>query len=221
MVLLGDSHAWQWASAFDTIGKRLHWKVILLGKASCAAPYTEFYNFATRSSYHACDVWHNYVIARINETNPDLLVVSGDDFSPVNGQRQIISRSVWGSALVKTLHMIHSSKTREVILGPTPHLSHGMGTVDCLAAHEDDVQLCSSPRSAALRLIYSNTDQDVAKKTGAYYIDVLPWFCTSICPAVIGNMIVYGARDHITNQYAAYLTNALQDALQPTMAKSK
>src|SRR5205823_3355711 len=32
MVWLGDSHAWQWASAFDTIAKRLHWKMILLGK---------------------------------------------------------------------------------------------------------------------------------------------------------------------------------------------
>ena len=221
MVWLGDSHARQWASAFDTIGKRLHWKVILIAKGSCPAAYTEFYDWATRSSYHACDVWHNHAIARIKEINPDLLIVTGEDFSPVNGQRQIISRSVWGSALAKTLHMINSSKTRKVILGPTPHLAGRMWTVDCLAAHEDNVQLCSSSRSAVLQLLYNGTDQDVAKKTGAYYIDVLPWFCTSICPAVIGNMIVYGAHDHITNQYAAYLANALQDALQPMMARSK
>jgi hypothetical protein len=70
-------------------------------------------------------------------------------------------------------------------------------------------------------MVYNDADREAARKTGSYYIDVLPWFCTSICPAVIGNMVVYGAHDHITNQYAAYLTNALQDALQPIMARSK
>jgi hypothetical protein len=44
LVLLGDSHARMWLPAFDVIGKRLHWKVVLLSKSSCPAPYTDFYN---------------------------------------------------------------------------------------------------------------------------------------------------------------------------------
>ena len=48
LVLLGDSHARMWLPAFDAIGKRLHWKVVLLAKSSCPPPYTDFYNSRLR-----------------------------------------------------------------------------------------------------------------------------------------------------------------------------
>src|SRR3954470_1962586 len=50
LVLLGDSHARMWLTAFDALGKRLHWKVVLLSKSSCPAPYTDFYNWGTHAA---------------------------------------------------------------------------------------------------------------------------------------------------------------------------
>ena len=92
-----------------------------------------------------------------------------------------------------------------------------MSPVECLAAHEDDVQACSSPRATMLPYLYADTDRAVAKQAGVQYIDVFPWFCSSGCTAVIGNMVVYGHSNHITAPYAAYLSGALQAALQPAM----
>ena len=90
LVLLGDSHARMWLPAFNIIGERLHWKMVLLAKSSCPAPYTDFYNWMTHSAYPACDRWHSSAIARINHTNPDVVVVSGEDFLPRNGQKKLV-----------------------------------------------------------------------------------------------------------------------------------
>jgi hypothetical protein len=210
-----------WLPAFDAIGQRLHWKVVLLAKSNCPPPYTDFYNWPTRSAYPACDRWHSYTIGRINHTNPDLVVMSGSDEHAVNGQKKPVTRAVWAAALLKTLHMITSPKTTKVILGPTPEPGHypssTMSPVECLAAHEDDVQACSSRGATMLPYLYADTDRAVAKQAGVQYIDVFPWFCSAVCTAVIGNMVVYGWDWHITATYATYLSGALQAALQPAM----
>jgi hypothetical protein len=119
--------------------------------------------------------------------------------------------------------MITSPKTTKVILGPTPQLGKvpypTMSAVECLAAHEDDVQACSSRRATMSPYLYGDTDRAVAKQAGVQYIDVFPWFCSSVCTAVIGNMVVYGHSNHLTTTYAAYLSGALQAALQPAMTR--
>ena len=68
-----------------------------------------------------------------------------------------------------------------------------------------------------LPYLYGDTDRAVAKQAGVQYIDVFPWFCSAVCTAVIGNMVVYGWDWHITATYATYLSGALQAALQPAM----
>jgi hypothetical protein len=92
-----------------------------------------------------------------------------------------------------------------------------MWAVECLAAHEEDVQACSSPRATMLPYLYADTDRAVPKQAGVQYIDVFPWFCSAVCTSVVGNMVVYGLRNHVTATYATYLSGALQAALQPAM----
>ena len=69
-----------------------------------------------------------------------------------------------------------------------------------------------------LPYMYNDTDQAVAKQAGLLYIDPFPWFCSSVCTAVIGNMDVYGQTDHVTHTYVTFLSGALQEALQPVMS---
>jgi SGNH domain (fused to AT3 domains) len=222
LVLLGDSHARMWLSAFDVIGKRLHWKVVLLAKSGCPPPYTGF-STSYRKTYPECDRWHGYTIARINRMNPDVVVMSGNDGYPRDSQRKHMTKTVWAAGLLKTLNMITSTKTKKVVIGDVPRPGHNpwsnVSGPYCLAAHEDDVQACSSQRATVLKGLYNDVEQSVAKQAGAQYIDVFPWFCSSVCTEVIGNMVVFLDQNHITSTYATYLSGALQAALQPAMTR--
>ena len=57
-----------------------------------------------------------------------------------------------------------------------------------------------------------------ARDAGATYIDVVPWFCSATCTAIVGNMIINQDGQHITRTYASFLSGAVQAALAPAMA---
>lgn len=220
VVLLGDSHAAEWLPAFDDIGKQLGWKVELLAKAGCPAARLTF-----RTAYQTytqrligpppdCIPWFDNTLARINATAPDVVVLSscnGCEYMVDEGG-DVLTRETWGAGLLETLQRISSSGTTRVVLGDIPRLK---ASVDCLALRPHDVQKCSHPVEVATGATYNDVEQEVAEAAGARFVDVTPWFCTSVCSPVIGNMLVYSNDYHVTATYARFLTGELQAALQP------
>jgi len=91
---------------------------------------------------------------------------------------------------------------------------------DCLAQHTHDVRVCSTPVAAAKVAEHADVERQVATATGAHYLDVTPWLCSSVCTAIIGNMDVYLNQDHITATYATYLTNAVEAAVVPLLPET-
>ena len=217
VVLMGDSHAAQWITAFDQIGKRLHWKIVLLTKSACGAPDISFYNYANKGPYPACNQWHTYAINRINQLHPAAVVLSSDVVYPLNGRHQLISASTWTAGMVKTLNAITAPGVQKIVLSDVPSLGNpypGEVAANCLALHPQNVQACSTPTSIATRAGLRQANQAGAEQGGAAYINVTPWFCSSTCTAVVGNTLVYADAGHITTQYADFVSGALQAALQ-------
>jgi hypothetical protein len=222
VVLYGDSNAAMWWPAFDQIGKRAHWKVTLLAKNGCIPGYISTYVFSKKRAYSECDRWHDYAIARINRTRPDLVVIiSSSGGGNIKGEE--ISRTDWQVALTKTLKLISVPGGRKVIVAnlPEPFIgnppNHFTGP-DCLAAHLDDVQSCSSTRGVAIGWTNQPEERAAASEVGARYIDINSWFCAGdVCPAVIGKMNVYVHDGHVSATYATYVSGALQVELTRIM----
>jgi hypothetical protein len=55
----------------------------------------------------------------------------------------------------------------------------------------------------------NNAEKIAAAASGAGYINVMPWFCSTTCTDIIDNIIVYKDSDHITATYSRYLENEL------------
>ena len=56
-----------------------------------------------------------------------------------------------------------------------------------------------------------------ADLTGQTFVDVDPWFCTDVCPAVIADRLVYSGRHHITAEYAQYLSGSIEEVMAPAL----
>jgi hypothetical protein len=97
------------------------------------------------------------------------------------------------------------------VIGNIPQLSSD--PAQCLNAHSDDVQACSTSRAKAVTP-YAAAEAGAVRSVGGHYIDVTPWFCTATCTAVIGNYQVYFNQQHVMGTYAAFLTGVMSSALQ-------
>ncbi len=206
IVVYGDSRALMWLPGFSGAAQAAHWRLIVLGKSDCPAALITAPNppglGAPGAPYAACAAWHRWAVTTIRRLHPDLLVISTQDrgwYGPA-----------WHAGLTKLYSAVIPSSPRVIYLGNIPQLPQAGPT--CLGQHPDNVQTCSAPADAT-RSTLSHMDRAVTVAAGAEYVDPFPWFCSSVCTAVIGHYEVYLDRDHITAAYGAYLQNALADSL--------
>ncbi len=227
VVILGDSHAAMWLPAFDLIGKRAGWRVIDLNKVNCGAADIEYFLQTANRPYPECDTWHSWAIGEINKLDPSLVVLTSHVSKGISVPAPL-SAATWTSGLDKTLGLISSPGTKKVILGDAPYLTAvtaGGGTTpqapaNCVAAHEGSVQSCSVPVGDAVSGGYHTAEVTAAQSAGVPYIDVVSWFCSTECTAIVGNKLVYSDLYHITKTYAEYLSGVLGDSVQTEMTGS-
>ena len=221
MLIYGDSHAAMWFQALDDIAARAHWRLVILSKGGCPAEMLHVVNppgwGTPGGEFQACDQWHRYAINHINQVDPNLVIVTQEANL---GPGDTDTKSEWKRGLEAVFSAITAPNVRVAVLGNIP-LSPGDGP-DCLAAHLDEVQVCSG-RSNDLYSPWRSAEKAAAAANSATYIDTLPWFCSrGVCPAVIGRFDVYHDKYHVAAPYAQYLEGVLAQALRlPTSTGTK
>jgi hypothetical protein len=212
VVLYGDSHADMWFYAMNQIATENHWKLVLLSKGWCPAnmlPYGTPPNTNEPDGiYVQCAQWHRFALRRIRQLQPDLVVVTQEPFSKPGGGDYTAAQ--WEQGMVKTLRQMAVPARRILVLGNIPSFS--ISPPVCLLGHTTDVQACSSPLPQYLAQTNA-AELKAAKRVGARYVSVIPWFCSTTCTTVIGRYEVYYDDYHITQAYSAYLTRVLAATL--------
>jgi peptidoglycan/LPS O-acetylase OafA/YrhL len=76
-VLIGDSHAAQWAPALQTIYKnRPDWRLVTFTKSACAFNAAAVTLGKERRPYDSCTEWNGKVLAEVERLRPEVVVVS-------------------------------------------------------------------------------------------------------------------------------------------------
>jgi hypothetical protein len=212
IVLLGDSHAWQWSTSVASIAQRIGASFGLLYHSSCVVTLTAGSlppngpPGGSEPSGQVCAQWTEAAIKWINHFHPQTVIVvaySGDTPS---------LQPIYAKGIVELFHQIQAPGRQLILLGQDP--DNYTGGPDCLAAHESNISQCNVPVSQAVIPVALNAQEKAATQVHAKFVNVTPWICTkSACPQVIGGFDVYQDPYHLTSTYADYLSPVLGIAL--------
>jgi peptidoglycan/LPS O-acetylase OafA/YrhL len=203
MVLLGDSHAAQWAGAIFRWGAQHGWKVWFIAKSSCQPGwYPDFIAPALHRLYTECNQFREAAFAFIQQLRPELVVVGS------------LSRgsTITPAGMEKSTRMLRDAGARVLFIADNPYM--GIDPPDCLAQHSDDIQRCSVPRdTAGVNSPERLAEIQGALAGGAQVWDPVPYLCANTCPSVIGNIGVYKDENHLTNTFTTSLLPELDPVL--------
>jgi hypothetical protein len=197
IVLYGDSHAAQWFPALEELAREKGFELISLTKSACPSvdvPRNDQGAFKNSD----CQNWRENSIKRIQEIKPDAVIVSSFQyFTTPSGYP---SRSTWwNEGQRRLLEDLQGSSQNLIYISDTPHPLRDIP--NCLASR--DSHTCDSTEKTPNVII-----------NGFKKIDPTPWLCSSFCPAIQDDYVVYRDGSHISVEAALALKSKLEVALK-------
>ncbi|HET9516860.1 MAG TPA: acyltransferase family protein [Actinoplanes sp.] len=210
VVLFGDSHAGQWFPALESVAQARRFKLVVLVKSACPAADATVYSATLKRDFVECTAWRTAALQRIRDLRPAAVVVASLIDNEWTGGPPRLSDAEWAAAWVRTIQRITAPGRKVFYLNDTPSAADDVP--QCLSARPAVVQSCGRSRDTAVRqpqrrdLIAAGV-----RAHGGSVIDPVPWLCTpSACPVIVGNLLVYKDRHHITTAYSRLLAPLLR-----------
>jgi peptidoglycan/LPS O-acetylase OafA/YrhL len=218
IVVFGNSHGRMWIPAFDEIGKSLGYRTYYFVKPNCAASLVTVGELVPGSPlWQECDDFRAWALDQVATLHPDLVVVSSSGPNPAlyddAGDR--IPKDGIDAATeqgyVDLFTQLSTTADHTVLLRDVPKSEELPD--ECLTEGSNDLGDCLFKPLAA-----SVNDADIseaaAEETGTQIVDPTPWLCwDGTCPAVIGDVLPYRDRGHVTTVYARSLSDELTTAM--------
>jgi hypothetical protein len=217
VVLFGDSHAGHWFDALSWISKRRHWRLVVMTKEGCTPAEVTLLH----GSDKVCPEWREKAKARIARLKPALVIVSWARWmQPWAGQKAGVPTGyggAWQDGAAAIFQFLQQSAKQVIFISDTPYPNHS--APDCVAGHLSDVRPCTRQRSDSTVLpAIKAAELRISKQEHVNSIDPAPWFCApKVCPVIVGNILVYHDKSHMTPEWSRFIAPALDTAIQRTM----
>ncbi len=216
VLLTGDSHAAMWYPAVNDAAVQFGWKLITWTKATCPPFPLPIFSPVLGRTFTECDEWRQDVLNQIAAIHPALVVLGVArhytdiyNFTPYS--------PVWLSGLGQEVSAIRNLGSQVLVIGPVP--KPPFDVPGCLSAHLTSASACNVPIGVGFNLSGIQAEQTVVTDNGGSYVDTQRWFCTTTsCATMVDNLVVYRDDNHLTAEYASFLTPALEPALQRALA---
>ncbi|GAA1124359.1 acyltransferase family protein [Citricoccus alkalitolerans] len=206
VALTGDSHAAHWQSAVNRLAAENGWQVSTYLKSSC--PLTAGQVLLQEDVFSECEQWNAGVMEELRAGDYDLVLTSSfiyeapeDQYSVPEGQA-----AAWNA-------LEESGIPVGVIIDPP---IPGYNIPECIETRPDTyVQECGFAQDEA---DHSGADQQRAaleRAASAVPLQLAGGICPDgTCPAVIGGVVVWRDKNHLTSTYAESMAPWLGEVLQ-------
>jgi len=216
IVLLGNSHARMWIPAFDRIAEAAGYRTYYFAKPNCTGAdlaVSDADASTPPEPWEGCIERRKWAIDEIEKIHPDLAVVSTTGPNPyvfTEDGRTVTSKDEdWNSIIEEGFYSIfeklQARSERVALLRDSPKGEEEPDT--CLTRPGATLGDCLfTPKES------SENDADAsvraADRAGIDVVDPRPWLCwRNTCPVVIGDMLSYRDRGHLTTVYSRELAD--------------
>lgn len=202
VVLVGGSHAAQWITVLDEIGKKHQFKVVNMTKAECPLG-------VLADSNASCQVWNQAAIDKIITMQP-AAVITNATRTQVN-DAEIVPKSYVDSWKAIASHGIE-------VIGVRDNPRFDFDVPECLYRQRNavDPNSCAIERAQALAPINPATRYQDTIQT----IDMSEMFCTTDqCLTHFSDKIMYRDSNHISIEYAYFIQDNFEKKLMPLLER--
>jgi peptidoglycan/LPS O-acetylase OafA/YrhL len=215
VVLFGDSHAMQWFPALKELAEERDWRLLGFSKSACPPAEIQVYSTGLRREYRECDEWRERTLERITQEAPSLVVTSMLNRYRAREDGKGLPRDASNEAVVdgyvSTLRELRGAGAPVAVIEDVPRPDKDIP--ECVSRSLERLQDCAFPRSKALGGPRINAEA-AERVEGASLVDPTPVVCPEeMCPAVVGDALVYRNGAHLTATYVRTLTPWLGEQL--------
>ena len=213
VFLLGDSHAAAWFPALEQLAAEGKIRLDSNTKNSCLPLDTEQQHLGR--PYTACQQWRDGVLERIDQEQPDLVLLAGyHNPERVGGDTGDEVAAQWQEGLASTLSQIDGP--RVAVMREVPH--QRSAPTHCLAKNPEAADRCAAPQDAAFEDSLNRAEDAALADAGprARRVDLTEYFCNDeTCPAIIGSTVVFRDDHHLTSTFSRQMTAPMWEEIGP------
>lgn len=222
IALVGNSHAGQWLPTLQVLAKQHGWAITTFLASQCNATDAalEFYSAAKSDG---CLAYGDWAMARTSGDAFDLVITSERQSVRTKGDSWAQTEPTAVAGYTSYLKAWSGAGTTVLVLRDTPYPGRTLDSVpDCLAQHVTHQDACDGTPDG-WRWMDPQFDAATALSLpGITPIDVTPYLCTpTVCPAVIGTVVAYFDKSHMTATYARSLAPYLEAEILAAMSLAR
>ncbi len=212
IALIGDSHARMYSAPLLAIAERNGWLLRTYLHNSC--PFNPTPRHLERDGELVCTAPNADVLDRVLADPPDVVVTTWfDDATFID---DAAGREPGAAGFAEYWNTLEDAGIQVVVLRDVPKQKRNVP--DCVAENYQHPEACVTPQKSALAGggVLRDAEELAPRVTVVDFSDL---FCIGgECKGVIGNVIAYRDRHHITDTYAMSMVPRLEAAVGPAAA---
>jgi len=221
IVVVGNSHALRLVPPLEAYGKRRGWKILLAAKTDCMGLSST--PVGTQSPSNTCFAWSASVERWLLAHRPSLVLFAshmnaqvflageGADATAVKAARRDVI-AAWSSYARAGIPIIATGD----VPGTRP-----WAAPECIAQSRAEYDPCALPRNAVAKPNFVTELAETVPQL-VTYVPLSELFCDArLCHSVIGGVVVYSDRHHVTGTYSRTMASYLGAAVEETMERSR
>ena len=210
IVLVGDSHAAQWITAMDLLGRANGWRIGTMTKSSC--PFVEGVDIQRAGqTYWQCLDWNEAVRQELLAMQPEVVLFSHAAYA--------IEPDAMAEGLERAIAPLEASSIQVGVIRDVPRADENMR--HCMLENPQKLTSCSFSRESGLARAGTGQTELITMRPDLPLIDLTDYICPrEMCSPVIGGVPVYRDSNHLSATYVRSLSSHLAALVHPLIPSS-